>query len=186
MRLSRRESGLLLGMLLLSAFLWAPYLVVKSAFGPDDDERVPQRTPLVDLCLWFPYPKAAHLVPEPRAPKSQAIFYGEMQCDWVSDDRRTRLSLSAYRPTGALTTEKEAAEVADFYTRASDGESARIGELSTISVRQESDATEARVVVRDGVLVAQVTYRVPGRRDIAGEAKDAAVELLRLLPPKGR
>lgn len=189
MRLSRRESGLLMGMLLLSAFLWAPYLVVRAALGSDDDELVPQRTPLVDLCVWFPYPKVEQLVPEPRAPKSQAVFYGELQCDWVSGDRRTRLSLSAYRPSGALTTEKESAEVADFYRRApsGEGEPAGIGEMSTVSVRRESDSTEAHVVVRDGLLVAQVTYRVPGKRtDVAGKAKEAAVELLRLLPPKGR
>ncbi|MFA1540583.1 hypothetical protein [Actinomadura monticuli] len=188
MRLSRRESGLLLGMLLLSAFLWAPYLAVKAALG-SDDETVPPRTPLVDLCVWFPYPKVAQLVPEPRAPKSQAIFYGELQCDWVSDDERTRLSLSAYRPSGVPTVEKESAEIRDFYSRAQtdQGEPAGIGDMGTISVRHESGYSEAHVVVRDGLLVAQVTYRAPGKgTDVAGKAEDTVVELLRLLPPKGR
>lgn len=190
MRLNRRESGLIVGMLLLSAFLWAPFVTVKAALGSDDDdELVPQRTPLVDLCIWFPHPKVVQLVPEPRAPISQAAFYGVVQCDWVSDDDRTRLSVSVYRPSGALTREKESSEVADFYigARSGAGEPAGIGEMSTVSVRQEPDYTEAHVVVRDGLLVTQVTYRVPGKgTDIAGEAKEAAVELLRVLPPKGR
>ncbi|MFB4304495.1 hypothetical protein [Actinomadura sp. GTD37] len=189
MRLNRRESGLLLGMLLLSAFLWAPFLTIKTALGSDDDELVPQRTPLVDLCIWFPRPEVVRLVPEPRAPQSQAIFYGEMQCDWVSADERTRLSLSAYRPSGALTTEKESAEVRDFYSRApsAEGEHAGIGDVSTVSVRHGTGYEEAHVVVRDGLLVTQVTYRVPGKgTDAAAKAKNAAVELLRVLPPKGR
>ncbi|NKZ02828.1 hypothetical protein [Actinomadura latina] len=189
MRLNRRESGLIMGMLMLSAFLWAPFLTIKAALGSDDDELVPQRTPLVDLCIWFPYPKVAQLVPEPRAPLSQSIFYGVVQCDWASADDRTLLSLSAYRPSGALTREKESSEVLDFYSRAlpDDGEPAGIGEMSTVGVRQEPDYAEAHVVVRDGLLVTQVTYRVPGKgAGVAAQAKEAAVELLRLLPPKGR
>ncbi|TDB99300.1 hypothetical protein [Actinomadura sp. 7K534] len=189
MRLNRRESGLLMGAVLLSVFLCAPFLVVMAAARSDGGELVPQRTPLADLCIWFPPAKAAQLVPESRAPVSQAIFYGEVQCDWASADDRTQLSLSAYRPSGALTAEKESIEVRDFYNgRAPDkGEPAGIGELSMIGVRHGSDYTEAHIIVRDGVLVAQVTYRVPGKAtDVEGKAREAAAELMRLLPPKGR
>lgn len=190
MRLNRRESGLLMGALLLSAFLCAPFLTVMAAARSDGDELVPQRTPLADLCIWFPPAKAAQLVPKARAPVSQAIFYGEVQCDWISVDDRTQLSLSAYRPSGALTAEKESIEVQDFHNArapSGNGEPAGIGEASTVSVRHESGYTQAHVIVRDGLLVAQVTYRVPGKRtDVAGKAKEAAVELLRLLPPEGR
>ncbi|TDC59390.1 hypothetical protein E1200_32165 [Actinomadura sp. GC306] len=189
MRLNRRESGLLMGALLISVLLWAPFLVIMAAARSDGDELVPQRTPLADLCIWFPPAEAARLVPEARAPVSQAIFYGEVQCDWASADDRTQLGLSAYRPSGALTAEKEAAEVRDFYDgRAPDeGEPAGIGESSVVGVRHGSDYTEAHVIVRDGLLVAQVTYRVPGKgTDVAGKAREAAAELMRLLPPKGR
>lgn len=187
MRLNRRESGLLLGMLLLSAFLWAPFLTVKAALGSDDDEQVPPRTPLVDLCAWFPAPKAAELVPKARAPKPEAYFYGQVRCDWTGEDSRTTLGVSAYRPSGTLTPERESFKAREFYIGQTDGgESAGIGEQSAISVEHGSDYTEAHVVVLDGVLVAEVTYRLPGKRtDVAGKAEEAAVELLKLLPPKG-
>jgi hypothetical protein len=174
-------------MLLLSVFLWAPFLTMTAALGTDDDEHVPPRTPLVDLCAWFPSPMVARLVPRPRAPKPQAYFTGEVLCDWVGDDARTELGLIAYRPSGVLTPEKEVYKAREFYTsKSGSGESAGIGEMSTVTVRHGSDYTEAHVVVLDGILVAEVTYRMPGKRtDIAGKAKEAAVELLKLLPPKG-
>ncbi|WP_030176515.1 hypothetical protein [Spirillospora albida] len=193
MRLNGRETGLLVGMLLMSAALWAPFLWLKTALGTDRGEYVPRRTPLVDLCIWFPRPLAAELVPDARKPRSQAIFYGEMQCDWSSADERTTLSLSAYRPTGALTPGKEAEDLRQFYDArrptSSDGtlSSAGLGETSTMVVRKRADDTEARILVRDGLLVVQVTYRAPGKEaDVAGKARQAATELLRLLPPKGR
>ncbi|MFA1549812.1 hypothetical protein [Actinomadura chokoriensis] len=190
--LNARETGLLSYMALLSILVWAPFLAFQAVLGSDDDETVPQRTPLVDLCIWFPYPKVVQLVPKPRAPQSQAIFYGEMQCDWVGEDQRTRLSLSAYRPSGALTLEKESSELDDFYdsSASSSGDEtgpAGLGDRSALSVQRGADYAEAHVVVRDGLLVVQVTYRVPGKGpDVAARAREAAVELLRLLPPKGR
>lgn len=187
MRLNRRESGLLMGMLLLSAFLWAPFLTVKAALGSDDGEHVPPRTPLVDLCAWFPSPKAADLVPKARAPKLEAYFYGQVRCDWVGDDERTKLGVSAFRPTGTLTPERESYKAREFYIgQTDDGDPAGIGDMSAVSVEHGSDYTEAHVVVLDGVLVAEVTYRLPGKRtDVAAKAKEAAVELLKVLPPKG-
>ncbi|MFC9972233.1 hypothetical protein ACFVH6_15245 [Spirillospora sp. NPDC127200] len=193
MRLNRRETWLVVGLLVASVLLWAPYAVMRAALRADDgDETAPRRTPLADLCVWLPYPEIVRLVPEPRDPDSYAIFGNGVQCDWRSGDKRTTLGLNVYRPHGSLTPEKEISDARDFYDRrasAHDGEGgpAGVGEVSRVSVQRGSDYTEAHVIARDGLLVLQVTYRVPGKKaDIAGKARGAAAELLRALPPKGR
>ncbi|MBO2447263.1 hypothetical protein J4573_09220 [Actinomadura barringtoniae] len=189
-----REASWLATSLALVLAVAIPLLAFFIPFpSSDDDDHPPDHTPIVDLCSWFPAPKAAELVPDHRPPKGQTIFYGEVQCTWQTEAPRTSLELSASRmTTAATTTEDEMRKAREDYAQKNDaieGKSETVtglGDEATLTYKTDRDSTQAVVAARDGILVIQVRYSAKTNpATVITRAKEAATELLRVLPPKG-
>ncbi|PKK14354.1 hypothetical protein [Thermomonospora sp. CIF 1] len=191
MKATPRERVWLTQTLLLTACLCLlSLLALPDLSSPEEEEESPpRRTPLVDLCAWFPYPKVTRLVPDPRPPRLEHYFPGVLQCRWLSRNGRARLEISAVRPNRGDTLEEESRIARDAYS--SPGVTGKvspagIGEESMMVVDTESDTPAVGISARDGLVSITVLYKAPREPEqlIAG-AKEAAVELLRILPHKG-
>ncbi|MFI0444449.1 hypothetical protein [Actinomadura sp. 6N118] len=161
-------------------------------------EIVPSaRTPLPDLCNVF----RADNSPTPGlqpAPDSRTLDRNEARCSFSApdDQEREQLRVWVQRPwDSSVHTDKDWARYArEQFTdplgrdRLTFNPIQQLGDEAKVAVTKDDLQNEATLLVRDGLLIIDITYAAPGKDDaqLRATSERVATHLLRALPPDGR